>query len=233
MRNDQADTRRGNRERTRMQTIDEAIKRNEISNSTKGTKEPQYAKINSANVEEDSGKAEINLFYNETKAGVDVLDQLCHTYSVQRKTKRWPLAYFMNLLNVAGVAAYVIWRNLTGRVDEPSGRERKKFLGELSAQMTLPQIQRRSLVGLSIPHKELIRSVIGKDIMAEAEAPSNEPPSKKIKRRCYMCPSRIDRKVKQVCNVCENNVCNEHSTTVLRCNNCSRKKVVVNSSDSE
>lgn len=60
-----------------------------------------------ARVEEEC-KSEINLFYNETKGGVDVLDKLCHSYSVQRATNRWPFAYIMNLINVAGVAAHVI-----------------------------------------------------------------------------------------------------------------------------
>ena len=47
-----------------------------------------------------TGKPDMILYYNQTKGVVDTVDQICHTYSVQRKTKRWPLAYFMNLYNL-------------------------------------------------------------------------------------------------------------------------------------
>lgn len=62
----------------------------------------------------ESGKSVINQYYNETKGGVDVLDQLCHTYSAQRLTNRWTNALFMNLINVAAAASFVIYRNLNG-----------------------------------------------------------------------------------------------------------------------
>lgn len=41
-------------------------------------------------------KPEIITFYNMTKAGVDVLDQLSETYSVARKCNRWPLVFFFS-----------------------------------------------------------------------------------------------------------------------------------------
>lgn len=40
-------------------------------------------------------QAEIVEFYNKRKIGVDFIpDQLCHKYSVSRRTKRWPMALF-------------------------------------------------------------------------------------------------------------------------------------------
>nr|CAH7763283.1 unnamed protein product [Callosobruchus chinensis] len=39
-------------------------------------------------VDQSSGKSEVNLFYNATKGGVDVFDQLCHSKSTARRTKR-------------------------------------------------------------------------------------------------------------------------------------------------
>lgn len=39
-------------------------------------------------------KPEILMFYNETKGGVDTFDQLCHSTTVARKTRRWPLRIF-------------------------------------------------------------------------------------------------------------------------------------------
>ncbi|KOC70128.1 hypothetical protein WH47_08389 [Habropoda laboriosa] len=37
-------------------------------------------------------------FYNENKGGVDTLDQHCHSKTVSRKTKRWPLKVFYGML---------------------------------------------------------------------------------------------------------------------------------------
>ena len=40
-------------------------------------------------------KPEIVTFYNQTKVGVDVLDQLCSNYDTARTTKRWPTVFFL------------------------------------------------------------------------------------------------------------------------------------------
>ena len=37
------------------------------------------------------------------------LDQIVRCYSSKRRTNRWPFAFFMNLLDVAGIAAYLIY----------------------------------------------------------------------------------------------------------------------------
>ena len=41
-----------------------------------------------------ANKPDIVLYYNETKGGVDTLDQLVHEYPCKRKTTRWPFALF-------------------------------------------------------------------------------------------------------------------------------------------
>ena len=47
--------------------------------------------------------------YNQTKGGVDSLDQLVHSYKSKRKSSRWPLCFYRSLFDVAGVAAFVLW----------------------------------------------------------------------------------------------------------------------------
>lgn len=34
-------------------------------------------------------------FYNKTKFGVDLVDQLCQNYDVARNLKRWPMLIFL------------------------------------------------------------------------------------------------------------------------------------------
>jgi hypothetical protein len=38
-------------------------------------------------------KLEIISFYNTTKEGVDVVDQMCSNYDVSRNSRRWPLMF--------------------------------------------------------------------------------------------------------------------------------------------
>ncbi|CAB3228071.1 unnamed protein product [Arctia plantaginis] len=53
-------------------------------------------------------KPEINTFYNTTKGGVDVADELSASYDVSRNSKKWPLTIFYAMLNMAGIKAYII-----------------------------------------------------------------------------------------------------------------------------
>ena len=65
---------------------------------------------NDNKVDEETGLPEMILDYNATKAAVDRVDQLCRNYSVQKRTKRWPLAYFYNCLNIARINSMVTFR---------------------------------------------------------------------------------------------------------------------------
>ena len=56
---------------------------------------------------ESSGKPVVIMDYKKTGDGVDCVDQLFHTYSVQQITKCWPRAYVFNCLNLAAVNAQV------------------------------------------------------------------------------------------------------------------------------
>ena len=54
---------------------------------------------------------EIVEFYNQNKGGVDVHDRLCKNYTTARSTKRWTLALFFGMLNIAGVNSFILWKN--------------------------------------------------------------------------------------------------------------------------
>lgn len=176
-----------------------------------------------------NGKAEINLFYNQTKGGVDTLDQLCHAYTVQRKSNRWPNTFFMNVINVCGIAAYVLYRNSFEVKEGPRHSLRKEFLNKLADQLTYNHIKKRSIRGLSTIDQTVIEQVIRKN-EPQNDAHLAPPPAKMIRRRCYLCPSNISRKVKQCCGKCNKNVCNEHGNTILTCQKCFAD---LNSSDSQ
>lgn len=56
-------------------------------------------------------KPEILTFYNMTKGGVDVVDQLCSNYSVGRACNRWPLTILYCMLDIAGINSQVIYES--------------------------------------------------------------------------------------------------------------------------
>ena len=64
--------------------------------------------------------------------------------SCRVKTRRWPMAFFINCLDIAAVNALVIWL-----YKEPTWNARKtnkhcQFLRELGMQLIRPQMERRS-----------------------------------------------------------------------------------------
>ena len=55
-------------------------------------------------------KPEIITYYNKNKGGVDIMDKMLGEYTVKWRTLRWPLALFYNMMDVAALAAYVIYK---------------------------------------------------------------------------------------------------------------------------
>ncbi|KAK0059507.1 piggyBac transposable element-derived protein 4 [Biomphalaria pfeifferi] len=72
-------------------------------------------------------------FYNETKCGVDTFDQLCHRYSVSRRTRRWPLTVFYGLLNAVGInsMAHMQMTKKQYQTDVPTSRRWLRLLSNL------------------------------------------------------------------------------------------------------
>ena len=51
-------------------------------------------------------------FYNETKVGVDLVDQMVQTYTWKRQTCRWPLILFYNVLDIAALNANTVFQQV-------------------------------------------------------------------------------------------------------------------------
>jgi len=76
-------------------------------------------------------KPEAVLYYNENKCGVDMLDSMCRQMSTKAGCRRWPLAVFWNILDIAGINAWILFRKTTN-----SQISRRQFLRQLSAELT-------------------------------------------------------------------------------------------------
>ena len=165
----------------------------------------------------NKNKSEINLYYNSTKGGVDTLDQMVHEYTVRRKTNRWPIAFFQNILDVLGIASLIIWKQLYPTWNQrKKNTQRKLFLREIATELVAPHIRRRSKKGLSSYHLAAMQDVVGPS-HATGQTSELEPAAKR-KKRCHICPSKISRNSKQCCDKCSRNVCAEHSKKIIICN---------------
>ena len=69
-------------------------------------------------------------YYNSTKFGVDVTDQMAKKYSVKYGSRRWPLHVFYNILDLAAINTWILYKESTG-----SCISRKDFLFQLSEEL--------------------------------------------------------------------------------------------------
>jgi hypothetical protein len=88
---------------------------------------------NSLQVDEtDNPKLKPNtvLFYNKTKCGVDVADQMARLYSVKCGSRRWPLHVFFNIIDFAIINAWIIYKKVFG-----ISISRRKFMQLLAEEL--------------------------------------------------------------------------------------------------
>lgn len=166
-------------------------------------------------------KPEIILEYNRTKGGVDTLDQMVHEYMCKRRTNRWPFAFFMNMLDVVGIAGYVIWTNLHSEWNSQKHEKRRLFLVSLAEGLIIPQIRRRQSFGLTKEIKTTMKRFLP-EAQEEPSTSTSEDCSAPRKKRCHMCPSKKSRMQKQICTTCKKSICNEHSEIKRTCLCCSK-----------
>lgn len=137
---------------------------------------------------DEKKKPEVILNYNKCKGGVDNLDKLVGTYSCRRKTSRWPLALFFNLLDVSAYNAFVLWKSVSPEWESNKNYKRRVFLEELGHTLVTPAIERRpcphapvSLLPWLPGYRGLIQSVTQSPrapLPLEGESASCAPPRK-------------------------------------------------------
>jgi hypothetical protein len=54
-------------------------------------------------------------FYNKTKHGVDIFDQMTRLYTTKAQSRRWPVHVFYNLLDFAGINSWILFKKSTAR----------------------------------------------------------------------------------------------------------------------
>lgn len=161
--------------------------------------------------------------YNQTKYGVDAIDQCVGNYTVRRISRRWPLTVFYNLIDIAAINAMTIWLCQNPEWNLKRTSTRRHFLVELSKALTNSHNQRRSEQLRLMPKVKLALQCLGYDLQPTTKKQHNiTTNTTPVKKRCYLCPSKPGRKVRQTCDQCRKNVCLSHSSTITRvtCHSC-------------
>ena len=77
--------------------------------------------------------------YNETKYGVDIVDQMAKKYTVRSGTRRWPVHSFQNTLDLAAINAWILYKELT-----KENIARREFIHKLAEELAESSVQNRN-----------------------------------------------------------------------------------------
>ncbi|XP_070694391.1 piggyBac transposable element-derived protein 4-like [Pempheris klunzingeri] len=161
-------------------------------------------------------KPKIILDYNSCKGGVDTMDTMIATYSCRRRTRRWPLALFFNMLDISGINAYIVWTAICPTWHRGKSHRRRLFLEELGKKLVTPQMARRQ-------HLPQAPGAVSLVLEAQASStPTKDPTSTprtthtRMRKQCVLCPTR--KVVLCTCRKCGKHVCKDHYDTI--CTSC-------------
>ena len=76
-------------------------------------------------------KLDTVLFYNKTKAGVDVIDQMARKYSVKAVSRRWLIHVFYNVIDLALINSWILFQDIC-----KSGISHQKFIQQMVEELT-------------------------------------------------------------------------------------------------
>ncbi|XP_039280831.1 piggyBac transposable element-derived protein 4-like [Nilaparvata lugens] len=163
-------------------------------------------------MQQNSKLPEIIHFYNNTKGGVDLLDQMSAQYSCSRKTRRWPVCLFYGILNSACVNSYIIYKENTF-LNKQTPQPRVEFLFTLAEGLMKPWLEER----LQKPTlRRGIRLAIAEQL--GIDEPRHAENDNRRAGRCCICPRSRDVKTTIKCIECKMFVCKSHSLSI--CANC-------------
>lgn len=137
------------------------------------------------------------LFYNKTKFGVDVTDQMARKYTVKSGCRRWPLQVFFNILDLAGINSWILYKNTTGE-----NISRKDFLFRLAEELASEYQTSRQK-----PHEADISTTAG---------------TVSVRKWCQIGYCN-NNKTTNICNKCKKSLCGKCTKSkIYICRNCER-----------
>jgi hypothetical protein len=153
-------------------------------------------------------KPQVILDYNMGKGGVDVMDSRIEDYTCRRKTNRYPLLYFFNMLDVATLNGFIIMHSL--------GYEgtRMNFIKDVADQLAQENMQARYNDPRTYRHCKDAFTAYG----FPQQRPTLQPKGMNKPRKCQTTQCRKSTRLQ--CSSCGKYVCGEHKKQTIHCNDC-------------
>src|ERR1700761_5402313 len=107
--------------------------------------------------ENEDYKPEIICHYNATKSGVDCMDKMLKEYRCLRTNRRWPLALFLVLVDIAAQNAFCVWKLL-----HPEQQVKRTFIKTAAMELVMPVIEKcaSNLLGLHMHIAQAIKHFV-------------------------------------------------------------------------
>lgn len=122
----------------------------------------------------EKAKTDVQLFYDTTKGGVDMFDQLCTKTSCSRMTHRWSLCFFFGIINMAYTNAYIL-HQIQNR--DRRTMTRREFGMKLAEELCKPwALKRLQSATLPCELRYLIGSVYVMNDMISYHSPDEPTP---------------------------------------------------------
>lgn len=142
-------------------------------------------------------KPETVLFYNSTKYGVDVVDSMSRKYTVKAASRRWPVHTFYNLLDLAAINAWVLYKIINN-----SKIKRRDFLLQLGEELGSQYMtNRKTAIPVEIPE-----NIPGKQEKRTRCQVKSNCTSNKSSVKCHRCTKTACKKCigekYYLCNIC-------------------------------
>ena len=151
-------------------------------------------------------KPRMILDYNNYKCGVDVVDQMCANYSVQRTSRRWPWTVMSNLANISGINGYVIFKKITS-----SKITRHSYLQNLCRALVFPHLAvRAKTIQLKTETRRLCLALTSPTL--SVTIPMDTKVCQDIAQtKCEICKTENTRRnTRHCCLKCKKPVCSAH-----------------------
>ncbi|XP_064208065.1 uncharacterized protein tcerg1b isoform X2 [Anguilla rostrata] len=140
--------------------------------------------------------------YNHTKAGVDALDQKARLYTTKAATRRWPVAVFYNVLDLAAVNAHVLFGRCLDKAES-----RRDFILELACELREKHMRSKALAA-AVKREAAVAALIRTPIVSPRTpvAPPRTPmgPGKRTHCQVARCARN---KASDFCVQCSRYVC--------------------------
>ena len=151
---------------------------------------------------------------------------MCARYTVERANRRWTMAMFYGMINIAAVNALVIHANNMCK-DQPEKKiKRKDFLLRIAHDLVKPFVTQR--YKLSTLPRNIKTAILMCRFVSESEGNAMQGPEhyeaiSRRRGRCHAFSRNRDVKTQFVCIGCVYYVCKDHMSMIVTCETCKNK----------